>query len=98
MRTKLLMVGIFVLLIVASNVAQAADAPNTNWNGNVRLFVTGQRQRQYFSDERQRIGATRVEQNELKFGADGSTDSTTGANPTRHNRPIASTDLAITSG
>jgi putative salt-induced outer membrane protein YdiY len=77
MKIKTLTFGISVFLIVASaiggaQVVRAADAPTTNWNGNVAFGLALARgNANTFLMNASALVQRDWEQNELKFGADG---------------------------
>ena len=72
MKIKILTVGFAALLLVASGVAKAADAPNTNWNGNVAFGLSLARgNANTFLMNASALAQRAWDQNELKFEADG---------------------------
>jgi putative salt-induced outer membrane protein YdiY len=77
MKIRTLMVGISAFLVVASaigwaQVVRAADAPTTNWNGNVAFGLSLARgNANTFLMNASALAQRAWEQNELKFIADG---------------------------
>ncbi len=73
MKMKVLTIGCSALLVMTwARGAKAADAPNTNWNGNVAFGLSLARgNANTFLMNASALAQRAWEQNELKFGADG---------------------------
>lgn len=72
MKIRVLVFGVAAWLLVASGVAHAADAPTTNWNGNVAFGLSLARgNANTFLMNASALLQRTWEYDELKFGADG---------------------------